>query len=52
MTQFADNTTVFLDGTKDSLVAALNTPEIFGYLIELKINLDKTKIVWLWKREH
>ena len=32
MTQFADDTTVFLDGTKDSLVAALNTLEIFGSL--------------------
>ena len=52
MTQFADDTTVFLDGTKDSLVAALNTLEIFGSLSGLKINMDKTKIVWLGKKKH
>ena len=48
MIQFA----VFLDGTKDSLVAALNTLEIFGSLSGLKINMDKTKIVWLGKKKH
>ena len=52
MTHFVDDTTVFLDGTKDSLVAALNTQEIFGFLSGLKINMDKTKIVWLGKRKH
>ena len=52
MTQFADDTTVFLDGTKDSLVAALNTLEIFGSLSGLKINMDKTKIVWLGKKKY
>ena len=29
MTQFANDTTLFLDGSKDSLVAALNTLEIY-----------------------
>ena len=52
MIQFADDTTVFLDGTKDSLLAALNTLEIFGSLSGLKINMDETKIVWLGKKKH
>ena len=52
MTQFADDTTIFLDGSKDSLEAALNTLEIFGSLSGLKINMDKTKIVWLGKKKH
>ena len=52
MTQFADDTTIFLDGTKDSLKAALNTLEIYGSLSGLKINMDKTKIVWLGKKKH
>ena len=45
MTQFADDTTIFLDGNKDSLEAALNTLEIFGSLSGLKVNIDKIKIV-------
>ena len=31
--QFADDTTLMLDETKDSLVIALNTLEIFGTLV-------------------
>ena len=51
MIQFADDTTIFLDGTCDSLTAALNTLEIFGSLSGLKVNTDKTKIVWLGKKK-
>ena len=32
MTQFADDTTILLDGTRGSLQASLNTLEIFGSL--------------------
>ena len=49
MTQFADDTT-FLDGSKDSLVAAFNTLEIFGSLSRLKVNTEKTKIIWLGRK--
>ena len=52
MTQFADDTTLFLDGSKDSLVAALNTLEIFGSLSGLKVNTEKTKIIWLGRKKH
>ena len=41
-----------LDGTRDSLVAALNTLEIFGTLSGLRVNMDKTKLVWLGKKKH
>ena len=51
MTQFADNTILFLDGSKDSLVAALNTLEIFGSLSGLKVNTEKTKIIWLGRKK-
>ena len=44
LTQFVDDTTVFLDGTKDSLVAALNTLEIFGSLSGLKSIWIKQKL--------
>ena len=41
-----------LDGTKDSLVAALNTLEIYGTPSGLRGNMDKTKLVWLEKKKH
>ena len=50
MTQFDYDTTIFLDVSKDSLEAALNTLEIFGSVSGLEINMDKSKIVWLGKQ--
>ena len=50
ITQFADDTTIFLDGSRDSLIATLNMLEIFGSLSGLKVNTDKTKIIWLGKK--
>ena len=52
LTQFADDTTLLLDGTKDSLQAALNMLEVFGDISGLKMNKDKTKIVWLGRQKH
>ena len=52
ITQFADDTTLILDGSKESLVAALNTIEIYGSMSELKINTDKTKLIWIGKKHH
>ena len=43
ITQFADDTTLILNGTKQSLTAALDTLKIFGSLSGLMINVDKTK---------
>ena len=39
--QFADNTTLILDGLQQSLQAALNTLEIFGNFSGLKMNKKK-----------
>ena len=47
LTQFADDTTIILDGTVDSLQAALNILEIFGELSGLKMNAEKTRLVWI-----
>ena len=41
-----------LDGTKDFLVAALNTLKMFGILSGLRVNMDKTKLVWLGKKNN
>ena len=50
--QFADDTTLMMDGTAGSLQAALNTLEIFGTLSGLKMNTDKTKLLWLGRKKH
>ena len=52
LTQFADDTSLILNGTKDSLLAALNTLEIFGNLSGLKVNTDKTMLVWIGKKRY
>ena len=52
LTQFADDTTLFLNGSRESLLAALNTLEIFGSFSGLKMNTEKTKVVWLGRKKH
>ena len=50
ITQFADDTTIILNGTSVSLLAALNTLKVYGSYSGLKINTDKTKLVWIGKK--
>ena len=50
LTQFADDTALFLDGTQHSLQAALNTLEIFGNFSGLRMNKEKTKIIWIGRK--
>ena len=52
ITQFADDTTLILDGSKSTLLAALNVLEVFGNMSGLKVNMDKTKLVWIGKKRH
>ena len=52
LTQFADDTTLIMDGSQGSLQAALNTLEIFGSISGLNINKNKTKIVWIGKKRN
>ena len=50
ITQFADDTTLILDGSKDFLIAALNVLEVFGSISGLQINTGKTKLIWIGKK--
>ena len=43
ITQYADDTTLFLDGSQSSLIAALNTLELFGSFSGLRMNTEKNK---------
>ena len=45
--QFADDTTIILDGSFGSLQATLNILEICGSFSGLKMNKDKTKLIWV-----
>ena len=44
--QFADDTTIILNGSLGSFQATLNILEIYGSLSGLKMNSDKTKLIW------
>ena len=50
LTQFADNTTVILNGSQQSLQAALNTLKIFGNMSSLCMSKDKTKMIWIGRK--
>ena len=51
LVQFADDTTLMLDGTLHSLQSALNTLEIFGSISGLRMNKDKTKLIWIGRKK-
>ena len=47
ISQFADDTALSLDGSEQSFVEAIHTLNIFADISGLKINIEKTQIVWL-----
>ena len=51
ITQFADDTTLILDGSERSLLSAVNTIEIFGTVSGLKMNKSKTKLIWIGRKK-
>ena len=52
ITQFADDTTIIMDGSQSSLEAALNTIETFGSMSGLVMNTSKTKIIWIGRKRY
>ena len=51
ISQFADDTTLFMDGSESSLQNTMNVLEVFGSLSGLKMNLSKTKVIWIGKKK-
>ena len=45
--QFEDDTSIFLDGSDESLNNTLEDLDKFAKISGLKINNDKTKLVWI-----
>ena len=52
ISQFADDTTIILDGSDDSLNHTLEELEKFSKISGLKINYDKTQIVWIGSKKY
>ena len=50
--QFADDTTIFLDGSENSLRHTLNILEIYGNYSGLKMNKEKSELVWIGKEKN
>ena len=51
LSQFADDTTILLDGQEKSLVETMKTLRLFASLSGLKINGTKTKAVWIGSKK-
>ena len=47
ISQYADDTTLYLDGSGDSVEAAMDIIDKFGKCAGLKINTDKTEAIWI-----
>ena len=47
ISQFADDTTLFLDGSEKSIKNTLQLLEKFSHISGLKVNFDKTKLIWI-----
>ena len=52
LSQFEDDTTIVLDGSASSLNETLNTLSAFTSLSGLKVNFDKTKVIWIGKEKY
>ena len=51
LSQHADDTTLILDGSPESLDTSLRILQLFADISGLKMNLDKTRVVWIGKKK-
>ena len=47
ISQYADDTTLIIDGSKKSLENCLKVLKLYGDISGLCINMDKTKLIWI-----
>ena len=52
ISQYADDTSIFLDGSSDALNCTLIKLDKFADISGLKINFDKTQVVWIGSKKH
>ena len=51
LSQYTDDTSVILDGSENSLRETLNVLHDFSIISGLKVNFDKTQVVWIGKEK-
>ena len=51
ISQYTDDTSVFLDGSEKSLNEMLKELEDFANISGLKINFEKTQLVWIGSKK-
>ena len=47
LSQYADDTQIFLNGTEESLRETLSVLDMFYHMSGLKINMEKTRAIWI-----
>ena len=47
LSQFADDMTIILDGSEQSLATAIKTSDSFAKLSNLKVNSSETRAIWV-----
>ena len=52
LSQYADDTTLMLDGTPRSLCQSMLTLKFYAKISGLNINIDKTKVIWIGSKIH
>ena len=52
ISQYADDTTLILDGSKKSIENCLKVLKQYGYISGLCINMDKTKLIWIGSKKN
>ena len=52
MSQYADDTSLILDGSPASLDASLRLLQFYAEISGLKINLEKTNVIWIGSKKH
>ena len=50
--QFADDTSIFLDGSSQSLNSTTEELDRFAKISGLKINYDKTQLIWIGSKKY
>lgn len=51
LSQYADETSHILDGSPSPLDASLCILQFYVDISGLKINLDKTNVIWIWSKK-
>ena len=52
LSQFADDTTLCLDVSEESFKESIQTLKKFAFFCGLKLNNDKTQVVWIGSKKN